>query len=107
LEYLAVWENINNPNFNYPEFGVIEREAGTNRFIMSVGQWRDSNPDKSGNIRDYATLEQLVVLSNMESINALLIRQGLSQKERLVELNKVAITQMKSLLESNAIKKLK
>ena len=38
LEYLGVWEKINNPNFNYPEFGVIEREAGTNRFIMSVGQ---------------------------------------------------------------------
>jgi hypothetical protein len=39
LEYLGVWEKINNPNFNYPEFGVIEQEAGTNRFIMSVGQW--------------------------------------------------------------------
>jgi len=38
LEYLSVWEKINNPNFNYPEFGVIEKEAGTNRFIMSVGQ---------------------------------------------------------------------
>ena len=222
LEYLAVWEQIKNPNFNYPEFGVIEREAGTNRFVMSVGQWiertkaiglivkvgryggtfahkdiafnfamwlspefqiylvnefqrlkddennrlklewnlqrtlskvnyqihtdaikenlipklitpqqanfvyaneadllnvalfgitakawREANPDKSGNVRDYATLEQLVVLSNMESINALLIRQGLYQNERLIELNKVAITQMKSLLESNAIKNLK
>ena len=39
LEYLGVWEKINNPVFNYPEFGVIGREAGTNRFIMSVGQW--------------------------------------------------------------------
>ncbi|MDL2312050.1 KilA-N domain-containing protein [Bacteroidales bacterium OttesenSCG-928-B11] len=222
LEYLAVWEHIKNSNFNYPEFEVIEREAGTNRFIMSVGQWiertkaiglivkagryggtfahkdiafnfamwlspgfqiylvnefqrlkddennrlklewnlqrtlakvnyhihtdaikenlipqkitqqqagfayaneadllnvalfgitakewRETNPDKNGNIRDYATLEQLVVLSNMESINALLIRQELSQNERLIELNKVAITQMKSLLESNSMKKLK
>ncbi len=222
LEYLGVWEKINNPNFNYPEFGVIGQEAGSNRFIMSVGQWiertkavgmvvkagryggtyahkdiafhfamwlspefqiylvnefqrlkddensrlklewnlqrtlakvnyhihtdaikenlipqeittqqasfvyaneadllnvalfgitakewRENNSDQKGNIRDYATLEQLVVLSNMESINALLIRQRLSQKERLIELNKVAITQMKSLLESNAIKKLK
>ena len=192
LEYLDVWERVQNPDFNYPEFGVIGQEAGTNRFIMSVGQWirrtqaigfvvsagryggtyahkdiafhfamwlspefqiylvnefqrlkddensrlklewnlqrtlakvnyqihtdaikenlipqaitkqqasfvyaneadqlnvvlfgitakdwRDSNPDKSGNIRDNATLEQLVVLSNMESINALLIRQKL------------------------------
>jgi len=41
LEYLGVWEKINNPNFNYPEFGVIEQEAGTNRFIMSVGQCID------------------------------------------------------------------
>lgn len=64
-------------------------------------------PKVSGNIRDYATLEQLVVLSNMESINALLIRQGLTQNDRLIQLNKTAITQMKSLLESNAIKKLK
>src|SRR5690606_30133621 len=39
LEYLGVWEKVKNPNFNYPEFGVIEQEAGTNRFMMSVGQW--------------------------------------------------------------------
>lgn len=222
LEYLGIWEKINNSNFNYSEFGVIEQNAGTNRFMMSVGQWiertqatgmlvkagryggtfahkdiafhfamwlspefqiylvkefqrlkddendrlnlewnlqrtlakvnyqihtdaikenlipdeitkqqssfvyaneadllnvalfgitakewRESNPSKKGNIRDNATLEQLVVLSNMESINALLIQQGASQSERLIQLNKVAITQMKSLLESKAIKKLK
>ena len=222
LEYLGVWEKVNNPVFNYTEFGVIGREAGTNRFIMTVGQWiertmaiglivragryggtyahkdiafhfamwlspefqiylvnefqrlkddensrlkldwnlqrtlakvnylihtdaikenlipleitkqqanfvyaneadllnvalfgitakewRDNNLDKNGNIRDYSTIEQLVVLSNLESINALLIRQGLPQRERLIQLNKVAITQMKSLLESNIIKTLK
>lgn len=76
-------------------------------FGITSKEWRDSNPDKCGNIRDNATLEQLVVLSNMESINALLLRQGLTQNERLIQLNRVAITQMKSLLESNAIKKLK
>ncbi len=76
-------------------------------FGITSKEWRDSHPDKSGNIRDSATLEQLVVLSNMESINALLLRQGLTQNERLIQLNRVAITQMKSLLESNAIKKLK
>lgn len=222
LEYLGIQENINNPNFNYPEFGVIGQEAGTNRFMMSVGQWiertnaigmivkagryggtyankdiafnfamwlspefqiylvnefqrlkddensrlklewnlqrtlakvnyqihtdaikdnlipqeisneqakniyaneadllnvalfgvtakewRNSNIDKKGNIRDYATIEQLIVLSNMESINALLIRQGLSQSERLIYLNKTAITQMKSLLQSKTIKQVK
>lgn len=74
---------------------------------ITAKEWREANPDKNGNVRDYATLEQLVVLSNMESINALLIRQGLSQNERLIELNKVAITQMKSLLESDSMKKLK
>lgn len=58
-------------------------------------------------MRDHATLDQLVVLNNMESINALLIRQDLSQKERLVELNKVAITQMNSLIKQKTTKKLK
>jgi KilA-N domain. len=76
-------------------------------FGITAKEWRETNSDKNGNVRDYATLEQLVVLSNMESINALLIRQGLSQNERLIELNKVAITQMKSLFESNSMKKLK
>ncbi|WP_417600922.1 KilA-N domain-containing protein [Owenweeksia hongkongensis] len=76
-------------------------------FGITAKEWRELNPDKKGNIRDAATLEQLVVLSNMESINALLIQQGLSQGERLLQLNKVAITQMKSLLESKVIKKLK
>ncbi len=76
-------------------------------FGITAKEWRETNPDQKGNIRDYATLEQLVVLSNMEGINALLIQQGLSQSERLIELNKVAITQMKSLIESKTIKKLK
>lgn len=76
-------------------------------FGITAKEWRDKNPGQKGNIRDYATLEQLVVLSNMESINALLIRQGLTQSDRLIELNKAAITQMRSLLESNTIKKLK
>jgi hypothetical protein len=223
LEYLGTWEKINNPHFNYPEFGVIEQEAGVNRFIMSVGQWlartgaismvvkagryggtyahkdiafhfamwlspefqiylvkefqrlksdendrlklewnlqrtlakinyqihtdaikenlipkeltknqisfvyaneadllnvalfgttakqwRDLNPNAEGNIRDFATIEQLVVLSNLESINAVLIHQGLEQANRLIQLNNVAITQMKSLLNNKKnIKNLK
>ncbi len=222
LEYLGVWEKINNSIFNYTEFEVIGNEAGTNRFIMSVGQWiertnangmlvkagryggtyahkdiafhfamwlspefqiylvnefqrlkndendrlklewnfqrtlakvnyqihtdaikenlipveitkqqssyvyaneadilnvaifgitakewRENNPNLNGNIRDYASIEQLVVLSNLESINALLIRQELKQNERLIQLNKVAIMQMKSLINSKTIKKLK
>ena len=76
-------------------------------FGMTAKEWREENPSNKGNIRDYATLEQLVVLSNMESINALLIQQGLPQHDRLVQLNKVAITQMKSLLENKGLKQLK
>jgi len=75
-------------------------------FGMTAAQWRADNSGKPGNIRDYATLEQLVVLSNMESINALLIRQGLSQGDRLVQLNGTAITQMKSLIDSGLKKRL-
>ncbi len=76
-------------------------------FGMTAKSWREQNPTQKGNIRDYATLEQLVVLSNMESINALLIRQGLPQSKRLSQLNTVAITQMRSLIESNTMKRLK
>ncbi|NLV87702.1 MAG: KilA-N domain-containing protein, partial [Clostridiales bacterium] len=70
----------------------------TAMFGMTAKEWRESNPDKKGNIRDAATLEQLVVLSNLESINAMLIHQELSQKERIKQLNYIAITQMTSLL---------
>ena len=75
-------------------------------FGKTAQQWRLENPDKNGNIRDEATLEQVVVLSNLESINSVLIHQELSQSERLLQLNKMAITQMKSLLQVNSIKKL-
>jgi hypothetical protein len=67
-------------------------------FGITAKEWREAHPNKEANIRDEATLEQLVVLSNLESINVLLIRQGLSQAERLVELNKTAIAQMKTLI---------
>ncbi len=75
-------------------------------FGRTAKEWRDKNPNEKGNIRDYASLEQLVVLSNMESINALLIRQGLPQGKRLVQLNSVAITQMRSLTSNRELKKL-
>jgi len=76
-------------------------------FGKTAAQWRSENPDTKGNIRDQATLEQLVVLSNLESINAVLIRQGLSQSERLIQLNQIAITQMTSLVNNANIKKMK
>jgi hypothetical protein len=73
-------------------------------FGITAQQFKEQNPTFEGNIRDQATLEQLVVLSNMESINALLIQQGLVSQDRILQLNKVAITQMKSLLESRQMK---
>src|SRR5690606_11232062 len=76
-------------------------------FGMTAKQWRDENPKAKGNIRDDANIEQLVVLSNLESINAVLIEQGLQQPERLKQLNQIAINQMKSLVQNRTIKKLK
>ncbi|MBR2998231.1 KilA-N domain-containing protein [Candidatus Saccharibacteria bacterium] len=222
VEFLGIWESINNPNFNYGEFAIIRSQAGLNNYKISVKEWvektnaigikstagryggtyahpdiafefgmwispefkiylikefarlkaeeqerlssgwnlqrtlakinyrihtdaikdhlipaivsnkqksityaneadllnvalfgktaaefRAENPNTKGNIRDEATLEQLVVLSNLESINALLIRDGLSQAERLEKLNQVAIEQLKSLLLHKTIKKLR
>jgi hypothetical protein len=76
-------------------------------FGQTAKQWRDANPKAIGNIRDEATIEQLVVLSNMESINAVLIHQGLPQSQRLKQLNAIAISQMQSLTANTHIKKLK
>ena len=67
-------------------------------FGMTAAQWRDTNPKKTGNIRDYADVTQLVCLSNLENLNALFISEGLSQKERLERLNKTAIHQMEILV---------
>ena len=76
-------------------------------FGKTAKQWREYSPEKDGNIRDYATIEQLVVLSNLESINAVLIHQGLPQQERLKQLNQTAIQQMKSLIKNLSVKNLK
>ena len=75
-------------------------------FGMTASQWKKANSDQLDNIRDSATLEQLVVLSNMESINAVLIHQGLTAPERLAELNTIAITQIRSLVNSSTVKRL-
>jgi hypothetical protein len=66
-------------------------------FGMTARQWREANPDLKGNIRDYATINELICLSNMENINAVLINDGLPQGERLVKLNQIAIQQMRVL----------
>lgn len=69
-------------------------------FGMTAKQWREANPDLKGNIRDYATINELICLSNMENLNAVFIEQGMSQGDRLVKLNQIAIHQM-SVLESD------
>ena len=70
-------------------------------FGQTAKQWRDAHPDAEGNMRDHAPLEQLVVLTNLESLNSVLIRQGLSAPDRLRMLNEIAITQMRTLLQSS------
>lgn len=107
----AIKENLIPPLINSKQTTII---YATEADILNVAlfgktakEWREENPANDGNIRDYATLEQLVVLSNLESINAVLIRQNLPQNERLRKLNEIAITQMKSLFTNSAVKRLK
>ena len=84
IEYLGVWEQLHNPNFNPIEFDGFRNQA-----------------ELKGNIRDYATINELICLSNMENINAVLINDGMPQGERLVKLNQIAIQQMQ-VLEGNS-----
>ena len=66
-------------------------------FGMTARQWREQNPDKKGNIRDYASINELISLSNMENLNAVFINEGMPQSERLIKLNQIAIQKMKIL----------
>lgn len=77
-------------------------------FGITAKQWRDKHPDKKGNVRDYATLNQLLVLANMESYNAVLIEQGEAQSERLQLLNKFAVRQLEAIekINTDTIKRL-
>ena len=120
IEFIGLWEQFNNPLFNSIEFDGIKNMSGANSFSLTPKRWIDATNaigivSKTGryggafahrDIRDAATLEQLVVLSNMESINAMLLHQQIPQAERLIQLNKMAITQMKSLLQNSQLKKL-
>lgn len=107
----AIKENLIPPTLSKEKINFVYADEADLLNVALFGttakQRRDANPKAQGNIRDEATLEQLVVLSNMESITAVLTHQGLTQSQRLLQLNTVAITQMKSLLDSKQIKKLK
>ena len=168
VEFLGIWEQLNNPNFNCAEFDIIKSQTGLNNYRLSakewmdktraIGiiskagryggtyahkdiafefamwispefkvylirefqrlkaeeqkqiewsakQWRDENPEQKGNIRDYASINELICLSNMENLNAVFIEQGIPQSERLVKLNQIAIQQMR-VLENDGGRKL-
>lgn len=70
-------------------------------FGMTAKQWRDKNAEKEGNIRDYANINELICLANLENINSIYINEGVKQSERLIKLNEIAISQMKILTETN------
>lgn len=76
-------------------------------FGVTAKEWRDANPELKGNIRDYATINELICLSNMENINAVLINEGIAQKDRLIKLNQIAIQQMRVLQDVENRKLLK
>ena len=91
----GLWERLYNPSFNGVEFDPL----------LAAKQWREANPDLKGNIRDYATINELICLANMENLNSVLINGGIPQGERLIKLNQIAIHQMQ-VLEDNEGRKL-
>ncbi len=98
----AIKENLIPDSLSKQQISIVyAKEADVLNMAMfgkTAKEWKDQHPDKKGNIRDEASIEQLVVLSNLESINAMLIHQGIEQALRLAQLNQIAITQMKSLI---------
>jgi hypothetical protein len=98
----AIKEHLIPPRLTATQMGTIYASEAdllnVALFGITAAQWRQANSDQTGNMRDAATLEQLVVLSNLESINAVLIHQGLAAPQRLAQLNAIAITQMRSLV---------
>jgi hypothetical protein len=144
IEFLGLWEKINNPNFKGVEFdplfiesakinyhihtsavsrNLVPKELSKEQinfiysseadvlnvalFGMTAKEWRESNPGLKGNIRDYATINELICLSNMENLNAVFINEGLLQPDRLTKLNQIAIQQMSVLQEVENRKLLK
>ena len=76
-------------------------------FGMTAKEWREKNPEKKGNIRDYASINELICLSNMENLNAVMINEGMAQVGRLKKLNEIAIQQITILNEVESRKLLK
>jgi hypothetical protein len=99
----AIQRNLIPPELTAQQISIIyANEADVLNvalFGMAAKDWRDNNPDLKGNIRDYASINELLCLSNMESLNAVFISEGLVQSERLIKLNQIAIQQMRVLVD--------
>ena len=93
IEFLGLWEKLHNPDFKPLEFEGVNVVL----FGKTAKQWKDENSTITGNMRDSATLNQLLVLANLESYNAILINQGKSQKERMELLRHLAVQQLRTL----------
>ena len=106
----SIKENLIPPHISQQQANIVyANEADVLNvalFGLTAKQWRDQHPKSDGNVRDQANVTQLVVLANLESLNAELIRNGLSQVERLEKLNQIAISQIKSLIGHPSLKKL-
>ena len=107
----AIRDNLVPPKLTLRQRSFIYADEAdllnTALFGMTAAEWRKDNPDKNGNMRDYATIEQLLVLANLENVNALYIGKGMPQEERIAELNCLAIQQLTQLLENNVVNALK
>jgi hypothetical protein len=107
----AIKENLIPPELNKSQIShIYATEADILNmalFGITAAMWRDANPDKKGNIRDYADISQLVCLANLENLNALFINEGLAQEIRLERLNQIAIQQMRILTSDSGMKRLK
>ena len=105
----AIKNNLIPPEVTPAQASIIYAEEAdvlnVAMFGMTAKQWREANPDLKGNIRDYATINELICLANMENLNSVLINDGVPQGERLIKLNQIAIHQMQ-VLEDNESRKL-
>ena len=97
----AIKQNLIPPELTLAQASVIYASEAdvlnVAMFGLTAKEWREQHPDLKGNIRDYASINELICLSNMENLNAVFIDEGLSQQERLLKLNQIAISQMKIL----------
>jgi hypothetical protein len=109
VEFLGIWESVHNPAFNYGEFAIIKSKAGLNSYKISVKEWveKTNAVGLRASAGRYGGTFAHKDIAFLESLNAVFIRQGLVQSERLTRLNQVAIIQMRSLLSSTSMKRLK